>query len=231
MAVICSADDPEKLACWFEEVLRGPLWEKCCGAMGDPCAEMGDIGIPYRQALSALQYGAYFPDKSFYRYEETSSWDQNTNIDRRRMDDFLEQLAVCNSADAAACLEELRRLICETPLSWQSCTQIVGEALLALEKVAENNHVDLSELFTVSLPDQLGQLFYLDEMFRALEDAAEAILRHIQRGIRAGVRTVCGTGGGIYRGALSKRYFHPGHRRRAWHQPVSPLPGVQGEPG
>ena len=181
MAVICSADDPEKLACWFEGLLRGPLLEKCCGAMGNPCAEMGDIGIPYRQALSALQYAAYFPDKSFYRYEETSSWDQNTNIDRRRMDDFLEQLAVCNSADAAACLEELRRLICETPLSWQSCTQIVGEALLALEKVAENNHVDLSELFTVSLPDQLGQLFYLDEMFRALEDAAEAILRHIQR--------------------------------------------------
>ncbi len=140
-----------------------------------------DIGISYRQALSALQYAAYFPDKPFYRYEETSSWDQNTNIDRRRMDDFLEQLAVCNAADAAACLEELRRLICETPLSWQSCTQIVGEALLALEKVAENNHVDLSELFTVSLPDQLGQLFYLDEMFRALKDAAEAILRHIQQ--------------------------------------------------
>ncbi len=181
MAVICSADDPESLARWFEGMLKGPLLEKYCGAMGESCGGMENVCVSYRQALSALQYAAYFPEKPFYRYGETRGWDRNTSFDRRRMDDFLEQLAACRPEDAVASLEELRRLICETPLSWQSCTQILEEILLALEKIAENNHVDLSELFTISLPDQLGQLFYLDEMFQALENEAEAILRHIQK--------------------------------------------------
>ena len=60
------------------------------------------------------------------------------------MDNFLEQLAALQSEEAVASLEGLQRLICETPLSWQSCTQVLEEILLALEKVAENNHIDLS---------------------------------------------------------------------------------------
>ena len=142
---------------------------------------MEDVSHSYRQALSALQYAAYFPKKFFFRYGETESWDRNISFDRRQMDNFLEQLAALQSEEAVASLEGLQRLICETPLSWQSCTQILEEILLALEKIAENNHIDLSELFTIPLPDQLGQHIYLNEMFQTLENETKTILQHIQK--------------------------------------------------
>ncbi len=181
IACVCNTNDSENLVRWFEEIFKRPQLEKCCGAIGDSSEKMEDVSHSYRQALSALQYAAYFPKKFFFRYGETENWDRNISFDRRQMDNFLEQLAALQSEEAVASLEGLQRLICETPLSWQSCTQILEEILLALEKVAENNHIDLSELFTIPLPDQLGQHIYLNEMFQTLENETKTILQHIQK--------------------------------------------------
>lgn len=124
------------------------------------------LPILYEQARSALRYRDLYPHRFFFPYEETSLWDQNL----WNREGFPEFAAALSRGEEGPCLEALecffRRLI-KDRLSYASYREMVDAVLREVESFAQQNLMDLRDLFPAPL----------SELFRSLSDSEQVLAR------------------------------------------------------
>ncbi len=148
-------------------------------SIGTVCNKINWIDRSFYNAYSALVYSSIYPTVMVFEYELTQEWDKNDNLEYRYINSFIKSLNEYRLDNCKQYLYIIMNNVIEEHLSYKTYKNIINEIILSIEKLVINTKIDLSEIFSTSIADQVESQYYIIDVFKTIECILEKLLDHI----------------------------------------------------
>ncbi|MEA4889619.1 MAG: AraC family transcriptional regulator [Clostridiaceae bacterium] len=158
--------------------LEDAMLSACCMGIGGTYKWIGDIHKTQNEAGQALRYAAYYPNIRLFPYEKTKTWDQNDIFDESLLTNLIRNINAHHADNVKFYLKALNTSITENHLAYPTTLSLVSRIIVTAEQVAKANKLDLGELFSRPLAEQINAYFFLSDIFKCLETTVTQILSY-----------------------------------------------------
>jgi len=148
-------------------------------SIGTVCNKINQIDRSFYDAYDALAYSSIYPTIRIFEHDITKKWDKNNNLEYGYIDSFVKSLNEYRLDNCKQYLYIIMNNVIEEHLSYKTYKSIINEIILSIEKLVINTKIDLSEIFSVSIAEQVESQYYIIDVFKTIECILGKILDHI----------------------------------------------------
>lgn len=148
-------------------------------SVGSLCGRIQDIGQSYREACSAILYSALYVQTCAFEYSVTSAWDQNNSFCFKLVDELVRSMNEYKIDRCKQYLNIIMNSMIDEHVSYKVYSQVIGRIETAIDNLCLNTRIDLSELFSTSVMEQIESQRYITDVFQRVETVLTEIIRYI----------------------------------------------------
>ncbi|HBN06483.1 MAG TPA: hypothetical protein DD434_11955 [Bacteroidales bacterium] len=149
-------------------------------SIGSICHNIEKIGVSYRNARSAILYSALYVQIEPYQYSITRNWDENGKFDFKLVNELVKDINEYKIDHCKQCLNFIMNNIINTHVSYKVYTKIIDTIENAIDVLCKNVKIDLSEIFSTTIAEQIESQYYIADVFHKIESVLTQIFHYIE---------------------------------------------------